>query len=158
MARTVFFSFHYQKDWSRMWNVRNSDQFTRVAGDRNNVRLFATRDTWEDVKRQGEQAIKNFINGGLRNSGVTVVLIGAETSQRKYVKYEIERSDAENKGMLGIYIHGLRDMDRNLGLKGENPFSKVSLSKTYPTYNWVTDNGAANFGSWVEQAAQAAGR
>jgi hypothetical protein len=60
--------------------------------------------------------------------------------------------------MLGIYIHGLRDMDQNLGVKGGNPFSYVNLSKTYPTYNWATDDGPANFGDWVEKAAQAAGR
>lgn len=158
MARTVFFSFHYQEDWSRMWNVRKSGEFRRVAGSEDNVRLFLPRDRWETVKRQGDRAIKSWIDGGLKYSGVTVVLIGQYTYQRKYVRYEIEKSEKEGKGILGVYVHGLRDMDQKLGVKGRNPFDYASLSKSYSTYDWVKDGGPSNFSDWVEQAAKAVGR
>ncbi len=158
MARTVFFSFHYQEDWSRMWNVRKSGQFRRVAGSENNVRLFLPRDRWETVKRQGEKAIKSWIDEGLKYSSVTVVLIGQYTYQRKYVKYEIQRSEEEGKGILGVYVHGLRNLDQKLGVKGPSPFEFVPLSRSYRTYDWVRDGGFDNFSSWVEQAAKAASR
>lgn len=158
MARRVFFSFHYQKDWSRMWNVRKSGQFTEVAGDQDNVRLFASRDTWESLKRQGDDAIKNFINSGLKYSGVTVVIIGEKTYKRRYVKYEIKRSEELDKGMLGIYVHNITGIDQQSGAKGDNPFNHVSLSKSYRTYDWVNDRGSANFSDWVERAATDAGR
>lgn len=158
MARTVFFSFHYDQDWSRMWNVRNSNQFQRVAGSRDNVRLFLPRDRWETVKRQGDRAIKSWIDEGLKYSGVTVVLIGQYTWQRKYVRYEIEESERQNKGILGVYVHGIRDMNQSLGVKGHNPFDYASVSKSYRTYDWVSDRGYDNFSSWVEQAATSVGR
>lgn len=158
MARTVFFSFHYDKDWSRLWNVRNSEQFKEVTDNEKRAKLWAPRDVWEDVKKQGDRAIKNFINEGMKNSSVTVVLIGSDTYDRKYVKYEIEQSELQNKGMLGVYIHGLKDMSGNFGTKGPNPFNYVNLSKIYKTYDWVNDKGAQNFGAWVEQAAREAGR
>ncbi len=158
MARTVFFSFHYQEDWSRMWNVRKSGEFRRVAGSEDNVRLFLPRDRWETVKRQGDRAIKSWIDEGLKYSSVTVVLIGQYTYERKYVRYEIEKSEEERKGILGVRVHGLRDMNQNLGVKGPNPFDYASLTKSYPTYDWVRDGGPNNFSNWVEQAATAVGR
>lgn len=158
MARTVFFSFHYQEDWSRMWNVRNSGQFQRVAGSKDNAKLFLPRDRWEEVKRQGDRAIKAWIDEGLRGSGVTVVLIGQYTYDRKYVRYEIEQSEKLNKGMLGVYVDGLRDINGNYGLRGPNPFYFADTNKSYHTYDWITDRGYDYFSDWVEQAARAAGR
>lgn len=158
MARTVFFSFHYDKDWSRMWNVRKSGQFKNVAGSEDNVRLFLPRDRWESVKQQGDGAIKSWIDEGLRYSGVTVVLIGQDTWQRKYVKYEIEESERRQKGMLGVYIHNLKDLNESYGVKGLNPFDFAATRKSYRTYDWINNGGSDNFSDWVEQAAVDAGR
>jgi hypothetical protein len=158
MARTVFFSFYYDKDMTRMWNVRKSGQFKRVAGSEDNAKLFMARDRWEDVKRQGPSAITRWIDEGLRGSGVTVVLIGEDTWQRKYVRYEIEESERQNKGMLGIYVHNLKDWYGNYGVMGSNPFHYADIDKTYRTYDWINDRGYDNFSDWVEQAALDAGR
>ncbi len=104
---------------------------------------------------------------GLLNLTVTVVLIGAETASRKWVKYEIKRSHERGNGLLGVYIHKLKDKNGNTDRKGDNPFDnfyveqggmKIYLSDIYPTYDWVDDNGYENFGGWVEKAAREAGR
>lgn len=158
MARRVFFSFHYQEDYWRVNQVRNSWVTQRADNRVENAKLFFDGSLWESVKSQGDDAIKQVINEGLNNTSVTVVLIGAQTYQRKYVRYELERSYGKNNGLLGVYIGGLRDRDRNLGTNGPNPFDHVSLPTKYPTYDWVADRGYENFSSWVEQAAVAVGR
>lgn len=158
MARRVFFSFHYQEDYWRVMQVRNHGQFQKVAGNVNNAELFMNRDDWGSVKSYGDANIKRVINEGMKYTSVTVVLIGQYTYQRKYVKYEIERSDWDNKGIIGVRIHALRNSRSDLGVWGPNPFDYVFLTKTYPVYDWVADGGYDNFSGWVEQAALAAER
>ena len=104
---------------------------------------------------------------GPNGTSVTVVLIGAKTSERDWVKYEIDESLKRNNGLLGIYIHKCPLFDRSTDAKGVNPFdnlyfnkngTKTYLSTIYKTYDWVDNNGRENFGSWIEVAAKAAGR
>lgn len=162
MARRVFFSFHYEQDIWRASQVRNCwvTQEREAAG-------FWDSASWESVKRRGEQAIKRWINSQLQNTSVTVVLIGPQTASRDYVIYEISRSHDERKGLLGIYIHNMKNQFRMTASKGTNPFSQLYvsgsygrqyLSDLYPTYDWVQDDGYRNIGSWVEAAARRAGR
>jgi len=40
---------------------------------------------------------------------VTVVQIGTDTAGKKWIKYEIESSHKKGNGMLGIYIHNIKD-------------------------------------------------
>jgi hypothetical protein len=158
MARRVFFSFHYQEDYWRVNQVRNSWVTQRTDNRVENAKLFFDGSLWESVKSQGAENIKRVINEGLKNTSVTVVLIGGQTFQRRYVKYELERSYERNNGLLGVYISGLRNRDGNLGANGPDPFDHVSFANSYPVYDWVGHKGYENFSSWVEQAAIAAGR
>ena len=164
MARKVFFSFHYQRDSVRAGQVRNSNVVTNntiITSD------FIDKAKWESVKRNGDQAIKNWINSQLHGTSVTVILIGAETSKRKWVKYEIDESISRGNGLLGVYIHNCRDFGGYTDYKGENPFDnlyftrngrKEYLSEIYYTYDWVNDNGRNNLGSWIEAAAKQVGK
>jgi hypothetical protein len=58
-----------------------------------------------------------------------VVLIGRHTAGRKWVGYEIEKGWNDGKGLLGIYIHGLADMNEQTTAKGTNPFSGFTVGK-----------------------------
>ena len=145
MARRVFFSFHYQEDIWRVNQVRNSWVVQRTENTKVNTRLFWDSSLWEEVKKQGDSAIKDAINTGLTGTTVTVVLIGTYTYQRKYVKYELERSEARGDGLLSVYIGNLEDKDGKTSTNGPNPFHYVSLKKTYPTYYWYGDRGYENF-------------
>jgi hypothetical protein len=120
---------------------------------------------WEQAKCKGRQVVHRMIDNALYNTSVTVVLIGAETYQREYVRYEILESYRWGKGMLGIFIHNIADRNQTADWKGANPFgelcdsgSGIHLSKLFPTYDWVRNNGYYNLGDWVDEAAQAAGR
>jgi MTH538 TIR-like domain (DUF1863) len=158
MARRVFFSFHYKRDVIRVSQVRNS-WVVRADGE---ASPFLDAASWEEIKRKGKQAVQNWIDRELGGTAVTVVLIGAETANREFVKYEIKQSHELGKGLLGIYIHRMPIFSGLTDIKGDNPFanfyinegySKKYLSEIYPTYDWVLDDGYHNIGEWIEAAA-----
>lgn len=146
MARKVFFSFHYGRDISRANVVRNS-WLTKDKGTAG----FIDASLWEEAKAKGDAAIKKLIDDQMIGTTVTAVLIGSETAQRTYVKYEIAKSLERGNGLLGIYIHNIKDLNGNTASKGTNP-----LADGFPTYDWVVGNGYANLGTWVEAAYKAA--
>lgn len=163
MVRRAFFSFHYQRDIWRVNQVRNS--WLLQPGMKKAVWYDAS--LWEKAKTKGDAALRKLIDDGLTNTSVTVVLIGANTSERRWVNYEIQQSHNRNKGLLGIYINELKNQSGYTDMHGKNPFNNhyvefnnqiIYLSELYPTYNWALDNGYRNIGSWIEQAARQAGR
>jgi len=163
MARRVFFSFHYERDVWRAGQVRNSWVTKKDREDAG----FWDSVAWEEVKKKGEDAIKKWIDNQLNGTSVTVVLIGTETNSRKYVDYEIEASKKKGNGLLGIFIHNIKDSNGKTDTKGENPFDywyitvndqKKYYSSIYSTYDWVNNDGYNKLGDWVEAAATAAGK
>lgn len=58
-----------------------------------------------------------------------VVLIGATTSGRKWIKYEIEKAYELNKGIVGIHIHNLKDSQGKQTTKGSNPFYNIFIGE-----------------------------
>lgn len=146
----VYFSFHYERDVWRAAIVRNSQRFRK---DSTAVDRFLDAVDWEQVRRTSDTVIRRWINEQLQNTSVTVVLIGAETSSRLWVRYEIEQSIKLGKGLLGVRIHAIKDSSGSSDLEGPNP-----LASCYQVYDWFPDNGYANLGKWIEQAARAAGR
>ncbi len=163
MSRSIFFSFHYQRDIFRVNIVRN--HYLTKGGY--NIAGYWDHSLWESVKKEGDLAIKRMINQGLKNTSVTVVLIGTETSTRPWVNYEIQKSYERSNGMIGIYIHNIRSINGYTDFSGRNPFDNfyitlngqnVYFSQIYPTYDWVRDDGYNNFSKWVENAARAVGK
>jgi len=142
VARKVFFSSHYGRDISRANVVRNS----WVTKDKGTAG-FLDASLWEEAKAKGDAAIKRLIDDQMVGTTVTAVLIGSQTSERAYVQYEINKSIERGNGLLGIYIHNIKDLSGNVASKGLNP-----LTSRYKTYDWIADNGYANLGSWVEAA------
>jgi len=146
MARKVFFSFQYV-DVQRVMNVRNSNVVAAQQGVG-----FIDKAEFEQVERQGDTAIRNWINKQLEGTSVTVVLVGATTNESKWVKYEIEASKARGNGLLTVNISKIKDLaGRTTGYCG-------LTIPGYANYDWETGNGRANLGNWIEAAAKAAGR
>lgn len=56
----------------------------------------------------------------------TVVLVGTNTADRKWINYEIIKSWNDRMGLAGIHVHGLQDRNGNVSHKGRNPFDFVS--------------------------------
>lgn len=148
MARRVFFSFHYDRDAWRVAKVRNS----AVIGNYEKP-PFYDKAQWESIKRQGTPAIRSWIDSQLRGTSVTIVLIGAQTAQRRWVKYEIEESIKRGNGLLGIDISKILDRELHTDTTGANP-----LPSGYPLYKWNQQDGGKNLAAWIELAAKQAGR
>ena len=113
--RKVFYSFHYDNDVFRVQQIRNMGII-----DGNEP---VTPNNWEEIKRQGDISIRNWINNEISKSSCVVVLVGSQTSCRKWVNYEIQQALEQKKGLLGIYIHNLKDPRTGIDTKGKNPFS-----------------------------------
>lgn len=144
--RKVFFSFKY-KDVSRAMVVRNSwvTQGKEAAG-------FIDSADFEALKRQGDTAIKNWIDKQLNGTSVTVVLVGEKTCDSRWVKYEIEKSIEIGNGLLGIDVSKIKD------LQGNTSERCGKIPKDYDFYLWNNDDGYHKMGDWIEKAAKDAGR
>ena len=145
-GRRTFFSFHYERDVWRASIVRNAGvvDASAAAG-------WDDASIWEEAKKKGDAELKRLIRAGLKNTTVTAVLIGKETSSRKWVKFEIEESIARGNGLVGVYIHVLKDAAGNTDTKGAKP--KLLVDNGVPAYDWNKDR----LGAWVEKAAIKAG-
>lgn len=151
MARRVFFSFDYDRDVWRASQVRNSwvTQKDREAAG------FWDAASWEEVKKKGGAAILRWIDRQLEGTSVTVVLIGAQTSNSEYVRYEILQSWDRGNGLIGVYVNNLEDSHGRTDLKGADPFTALGFTGIR-TYDWVNNDGYNNFADWVEAAYESA--
>lgn len=162
MARKVFFSFHYERDVRRIVQVRNS-WVVRAKGE---AQPFYDAADFEEAKKRAG-GIEKWIEDQLKGTSVTVVLFGAKTYDREWVRHEIKRSFELGKGILAIDIHKVKDPQLGSDTQGKNPLDyweierngrKVPFSGIYKTYDWVDDDGYNNISGWIEAAAKAAGR
>jgi hypothetical protein len=157
--RKSFYSFHFDADNWRAGQVRN---IGAVEGN-----TPVSDNDWEQIKRGGDAAIQRWIDGQMSGRPCTIVLIGRNTANRKWVNYEIKKSWEDGKGLLGIYIHNLLDRHGHQTLKGSNPFDAFTLGNASlsrfvsvydPPYTLSTDVYgyiSKNLSSWVEQAIAA---
>lgn len=159
MARRVFFSFHYDNDINRSMTVRNSwvTQGKEAAG-------FIDKAVFEQIKRQGEQAIHRWIDRQLEGTSVTVVLIGSETLNRLFVQYEIRKSINRGNAVIGVYIHNLKDIrTQKISQKGNIHTIIGCYKDNKPAYfdeicdgiyDYKLNDGYNNLGFWIEKAAK----
>lgn len=158
MARRTFFSFHFEPDNWRASQVRNMGV---VEGNKP-----VSDNDWEKVKKGGSSAIQKWIDGQLKGKSCSIVLIGTNTAGRKWINYEIKKSWNDEKGVLGIHVHNLKNSTGKQATKGKNPFTTFSMKrdgkklsdivKTYdPPYSSSTsvyDHINKNLEAWVEKA------
>lgn len=116
--RQVFYSFHYKPDSWRASQVRN---IGTIEGSK------PTSDNdWETITKGGNEAIKKWIKEQIKNRSCTIVLIGKDTAGRKWINHEIVESWNAGMGIVGIYIHGLKNQEGYIAEQGSNPFDKIS--------------------------------
>lgn len=128
--------------------IRNLPQITGVASAG-----FADASLWETTENQGDAAIKRLINAGLKNTSVTVVFVGAKTSGRKFINYEIDQSIARGNGIVAIEINHLKNEDGKTDPVGATP-AKITRNG-YKVYKYI---GPARLAERIEEAAKAAGK
>lgn len=122
MPRRCFYSFHYKPDCTRAAQVR---QIGAIEGNRP-----ATDNDWETVTKGGDAAIKRWIDAQLNGRSCAIVLVGAGTANRKWINHEIVRAWDLELGVVGICVHGLKNLDGKIAAKGSNPFDYVTHGPT----------------------------
>jgi len=125
MAKTVFYSFHYERDVHRVQLVTN---IKALEGQ-----PILNSQEWEKVRSGGNAAIQKWIDEQMAYKKAVIVLIGKETTARSWVKYEIEKAWADRKPLLGIRIHGLSSMG-TVDAIGGNPFTNAGIAAV-PIYD-----------------------
>jgi hypothetical protein len=189
MAKRVYFAFHYQDVIDFRANVVRKHNFAEGVESAG----YYDHSIWEEAKKTSPEALKKLIDTELEGTSVTVVLIGSDTWQRRWVRYEIFQSVWRSNSILGIHINSIKGKDKLTKPLGINPFEymglefdpngqtarpyewtnggwhynpdkgiynlatqphplkgqDVKLSRWYPAYDWVTDNGYDNFSSWI---------
>ncbi|WBY16112.1 TIR domain-containing protein [Erythrobacteraceae bacterium WH01K] len=163
MARNVFFSFHFDNDYWRTQTVRNIGSIDGQS--------FCNKNKWEEIKQEGAAAIEKWIDENMTGKSCVVVLVGSQTSERKWVQKEISKGWNKNKGVVAIRIHKLLDSDGKAGSFGSNPLDEVSLTssgkklssvaKIYnpsgSTSKEVYKSIADNIEDWIEEAIKIRG-
>lgn len=141
-SRKIFYSFRFGDDVMRVQQIRN------IGTIEDNKPV--TPNKWEEIKRGGKTAIQNWIDNNIARAECVVVLIGENTNQSKWVDYEIRKAWDDGKGLVGIYIHNLKDPRYGTSNKGKNPFEEIGLNNgkilsdyvsvynpDADTYNWI---------------------
>jgi len=143
MPRTVFFSFHYQRDIFRVQQIKHhyitKDSYTEAG--------FFDGSLEEKAQKHGDTAVKKMIDSGMSGSSVLCVLIGKETYKRRWVDYEILHAIGRGMGVFGITIHRLKhprkseaDFPDGTDNPGPNPFSYLKYvddgTKLQPKINY----------------------
>lgn len=148
MARRVFYSFYYKQDVMRASQVR---QIGALEGNKP-----ATDNDWEKVKSGKDVAIKRWIIGQMKGRSCTVVLVGENTANRKWINHEIVESWNAGMGVVGIRIHGLKNTDGYISNKGDNPFDYIKfeddnkLSGVVKCYNPIGTNSKQRY-AWIQK-------
>jgi hypothetical protein len=90
----------------------------------------ASDNDWEAVTSSGDGAIKTWISGQMRGRTCAVVLVGSGTANRKWINYEIVKAWDDGLGVVGIYVHGLKDRNGETSSRGNNPFDYIGYGNS----------------------------
>ncbi|MDL1976365.1 MAG: TIR domain-containing protein [Deltaproteobacteria bacterium] len=149
MVRQVFYSFHYKPDVMRVSQIR---QIGALEGNKP-----ATDNDWETVTGGGDPAIKKWIANQMKGRSCTLVLVGQNTANRKWINHEIVESWDAGMGVVGIRIHGLKNTDGYIAKMGNNPFdyitigdSEKKLSTVVKCYNPAGTNSKERY-AWISK-------
>lgn len=134
LAHKVFVSYHHANDQAR------ADHLKKTYGENNTLidrSLPEALDSEDDDYILGQIRTQH-----LKNSTVTIVLIGSETAGRKWVDWEIYASlrpygDRSRNGLLGIYLPTAGDTPARLQ---DNIDSGYAVTMNWKNISWQLDS------------------
>lgn len=155
--RQVFYSFHFDNDVRRVQQIR---QMGVIEGD-----PPVTANEWEQLKKK-DGGQKKWIDDNMAYRSCVIVLIGTQTADRPWVRYEIKKASDEKKALFGIYIHNLKDPVTGTCGQGKNPFDQHTipdgpnkgnkLSSIIKCYNPKSSDAYGDINSNIENWIEAA--
>lgn len=155
--KQCFLSFHYKPDNWRVQQVKN-------IGSIDEQPLLAAN-KWEEIKKEGDAAVEKWIDNNMKGKDCLIVLVGAKTAGRRWVKHEIKKAWEKGLGVMAIYVHNLKDANGDQSDKGSDPFTGLKVDgesvvgtvydPPYMTstnvYQYISDN----IEDWVKAAIKA---
>jgi hypothetical protein len=147
MTRKVFFSFDYK-------NVYKASKIKDLPGiEATSAAGFKDSTLWDEQKVKGDLDVTQMIDAALEDTTVTVLLISAGATKRKFINYEIYQSLARGNGLVAIQIHAIPDAKGKLDQPGDIP-SQIA-DNGYRAYKYTTPQDLL---AWIEEAARIAGK
>lgn len=155
--KQCFLSFHYKPDSWRVQQVKNIGTIDEQP--------LLTANKWEEIKKEGDAAVEKWIDNNMKGKDCLIVLVGAKTASRRWVKYEIKKAWGKGLGVMAVHVHNLKDANESQSEKGLDPFAglKVDGESVIGTvydppykistnvYGYITDN----IEEWVKAAIKA---
>jgi hypothetical protein len=143
MARRIFISYQHK-------DQMKAKGFHLLRWNKNVNLEVVGRHLLDPVDSNNEEYIRSKIIEELKGTSVTVVLIGSETSQSEWVKWEIEKSleKSDPNGILAIRL------SRNAPLPKNSPVGEALKNAGAEIIDWKP----YKFGEAIERAFRAAGR
>ena len=127
-----------------------------LEGTKNCKVCFDAKGEIEDSK------FSHWIKEQMKYRSCTVVLVGKDTANRKWINYEIVESWNSGMGVVGIHIYGLKDNDGYITTKGDNPFDYIDygddgakLSSIVKCYTPGGNNSKERY-EWISKYLSAA--
>lgn len=124
VVRKCFYSFHFKPDCWRASMVRSIGTIEGNEPTSDNDWEAITSGADKDAK------IQRWIAGQLSGKTCTIVLIGTDTANRKWINHEIVESWNAGLGVVGIRIHGLKNSLGMTSGMGANPFDNITHNST----------------------------
>jgi hypothetical protein len=124
VARKCFYSFHFARDNWRAATVRS---IGLIEGNEP-----ASDNDWEAITSgdDKDKKIATWIAGQMKGKTCTIVLVGTQTANRKWINHEIVKSWDKGLGVVGICIHGLKNSEGLVSSAGDNPFDFITHGPT----------------------------
>lgn len=143
MARKIFISYQHK-------DQMKAKGFNLLKWNKNVDLEFVGKHLLDPVDSTNEEYIKSKVLEQLKGTSVTVVLIGKETHDSDWVKWEIEKSLDKEKpnGILAICL------GKDVPLPKDSPVGKVLSDCGAEVIGWEPHE----FSDAIERAANAAGR
>lgn len=107
-TKNVFISHHHEDD-------KHVDRLTNLLGKNGcNIRNSSIRAKPANQERLDKGLIKDatierLLRMKMSWAGTVIVLIGKETHERRWVKWEIKEAVKQGKNIVGVYERGLKD-------------------------------------------------
>ena len=142
-GRQVFFSFDYEEDRNRADAVfqllRKQDAVPGEAG-------FAGSGLWQTATGPSNEEVKQLVGETIGRTLATCVLVGARTSEREWIRYEIAQSLERGNALLAVRINGIADSGtRVTSPAGRNPLAYMGLGKSRDGEYFIFENSNAQW-------------
>lgn len=127
LKRRAYFAFHFA-DVMRVNVVRNAWKIVRPE-DRLG-RYFQDSSLWEARQLEGSDALKRLIREGVQSTSAVCVLVGSETWNRRWVRYEIARAVIDGRGLLAVHLNNINHhVVQQRHTLGYNPLGCMAVGK-----------------------------